>query len=406
MSELLPRLRQTLDVFPSVDRSRPGVLIRDPLGYAESVLSVPQDWVLALACLDGEHTVLDAQAILTRKRGSLVFSDAVSDFVAVLRQHGFLETEEYYRLRAERHREFQERPERRAAHAGGAYPADPHELRQVLDQYLGDTSPPAPDSPSGIIGAAAPHVSPAGGYTCYAATYRRLAALAALRGRTFVILGTSHWGAQGKFGLTCKPFRTPLGQLQVETELVRWLLREGGEAAIEEDYCHAIEHSIEFQCVFLQHIFGTDLKILPILCGPLADTSGEKEPGDSAAERFFGVLGELARSLGDRLFWVLGIDLSHVGRRYGDPFNAVAESGRMLEVAGQDQQRIEMICRGESKKFREALGNRDELKWCGASALYTLLRSVGGVRGQQLRYDQWNIDPESVVSFASLEFFI
>ena len=30
-----------------------------------------------------------------------------------------------------------------------------------------------------------------------------------------------------------------------------------------EDYCHAVEHSIEFQVMFLQSIFGPDIKVLP-----------------------------------------------------------------------------------------------------------------------------------------------
>ena len=34
-----------------------------------------------------------------------------------------------------------------------------------------------------------------------------------------------------------------------------------------EDYCHAVEHSIEFLVVFLQHLFGSDIRILPVLCG-------------------------------------------------------------------------------------------------------------------------------------------
>ena len=29
-----------------------------------------------------------------------------------------------------------------------------------------------------------------------------------------------------------------------------------------EDYCHAVEHSIEFQVVMLQHIYGPKVRIL------------------------------------------------------------------------------------------------------------------------------------------------
>jgi hypothetical protein len=46
----------------------------------------------------------------------------------------------------------------------------------------------------------------------------------------------------------------------------------------------------------------------------------------------------------------------------------------------------------------------DPLRWCGSAALYTFLRAVPRVRGELLRYEQWNIDQESVVSFAALAF--
>jgi hypothetical protein len=50
--------------------------------------------------------------------------------------------------------------------------------------------------------------------------------------------------------------------------------------------------------------------------------------------------------------------------------------------------------------------NGDELNWCGYSALYTFARALPRARGRILRYEQWNIDPQSVVSFASLEFSV
>jgi hypothetical protein len=188
---------------------------------------------------------------------------------------------------------------------------------------------------------------------------------------------------------------------------VGWLEEHGGRAVNREDYCHAIEHSIEFQCVFLQHALGPELKIVPILCGPLDEGPQSRGVAENDQDRecFFGALSELAEKHRDRLFWVLGIDLTHLGRRYGDPFTAVANRGQMADVAEQDRRRLELVCAGDSRGFLELVRvRRDELNWCGYSTLYTFIRAVGKVRGRVLRYEQWNIDPQSVVSFASLEF--
>jgi AmmeMemoRadiSam system protein B len=36
-----------------------------------------------------------------------------------------------------------------------------------------------------------------------------------------------------------------------------------------EDYCHSFEHTIELQMIFLQHLMGANVKVLPILCGSI-----------------------------------------------------------------------------------------------------------------------------------------
>jgi AmmeMemoRadiSam system protein B len=227
-----------------------------------------------------------------------------------------------------------------------------------------------------------------------------------------VILGTSHYGMPEKFGLTRKPYRTPLGTAEVDVELVDRLARKASDAVIMEDYCHAVEHSIEFQVVFLQHAVGPNVRILPILCGPLLDNLRTGRPPDSHADvaRFVDALAELAASEGDRLFWVLGVDMAHMGARYGDGVALTAGEGRMQQVSAQDTARIERLCAGDTEGFvRLVQANQDDLKWCGYAPFYVFLRTMGYVRpnlqGRLLRYDQWNIDAQSVVSFAALEFF-
>jgi hypothetical protein len=48
--------------------------------------------------------------------------------------------------------------------------------------------------------------------------------------------------------------------------------------------------------------------------------------------------------------------------------------------------------------------NHDDLKWCGSSPFYTFLKTAPDARGELLRYEQWNIDERSVVSFAGMAF--
>jgi len=323
--------------------------------------------------------------------------------VGALRESGFLEDETFFRMREAREKAFADSPVREPAHAGSAYPETPEELRHVVDEWMGGkTVPPAAN---GLIGIAAPHVSPQGGYESYRAAYRLLGAQAA--GRTFVILGTSHYGAADKFGLTRKPYSTPWGASETDTGLVEELTRLAPGAVGTEDYCHAVEHSIEFQLMFLQSIFGPKIRTLPILCGSFAQSiyyGGKPEDNDDV-KRFLGALGDIAAREGDRLTWVLGIDMAHMGRRYGDEFDAQADAGEMLEVGDRDRQRMDRIAAGDATGFWELVQqNRDDLKWCGSSPLYTFLKTMPQARGTVERYEQWNIDPQSVVSFAGMSF--
>jgi hypothetical protein len=121
--------------------------------------------------------------------------------------------------------------------------------------------------------------------------------------------------------------------------------------------------------------------------------------------RFLGVLQEIAAREGRRLLWVLGVDMAHMGRRYGDPFAARADEGLMLEVAEKDRARFERIRQGDAAGFWALVQDGgDELRWCGASPLYTFLKAAAPVRAELGRYEQWNIDEASVVSFAALSF--
>jgi len=400
---MLPRLRADLDVMPSSAPEHPGLLLRDPFRYSEAMLVIPPALLGVLGCLDGEHTERQAGELLSRQLGASVPKELLEHLVGTLQTNGFLETEEYFQLRERRHAEFRNLPERPAAHAGLAYPDQSELLRGELDGYFASIA--ARSDGDGLIGLAAPHVSPFGGWQSYAAAYAQLPA--GDNHRTYVVLGTSHYGQAERFGMTRKPFVTPYGTLPVDTELVDWIAARAGDAVIMEDYCHSIEHSIEFQCVFLQHVLGPGVRILPILCGSFFESlsSGRPPETNPTLQRFFDTLGELAEREASRLFWIMGVDLAHIGRRYGDSFEVRAGQGRMQTVRERDMERLERYCRGEAEAFFDLVKpNQDELRWCGYAPLYTFLKAVPAARGSLLHYEQWSIDEQSVVSCAAMRF--
>lgn len=402
MSTTLPRLRLNLDFMPSPVEEKPGLLIRDPYQFSDVTLIIPAALLPALECFDGEQTDLDLRQELVRATGDLEVGELEAHLVQTLSNAGFLEDENYENLREERRRQFAEAPHRDPAHAGSAYPESAGELRSVLDNYMASTEA---TPVSRVLGIAAPHVSPFGGWPCYQAAYSALTPADAER--TFVILGTSHYGEPDRFGLTRKRFRTPYGDASTDSRLVDELAAQSDGAVLMEDYCHAVEHSIEFQVVFLQHLFGPTVRILPILCGSYARSiySGGMPEDQESTARFLGALGNLAAREGDKLCWVLGIDMAHMGRRYGDQMPALADHDEMLSVAARDRRRIESVNAGDAAGFWEQVReNHDDLKWCGSAPVYTFLKALPQARGSLRKYQQWNIDEQSVVSFAGMTF--
>ena len=93
---------------------------------------------------------------------------------------------------------------------------------------------------------------------------------------TVIILGTQHSGYY-KTGLMVKgEWKTPLGQIPIDSELAKEILKQS-DIIIEDDsafngYPHGREHNIEVQIPFLQYaayLAEVDLKIIPIKIGDM-----------------------------------------------------------------------------------------------------------------------------------------
>ncbi|HVY91513.1 MAG TPA: AmmeMemoRadiSam system protein B [Bryobacteraceae bacterium] len=403
MPTVLPRLRNDLDIMPSPVEDRPGLLLRDSLRYSTTILIIPPELIPCLTFFDGERTDRELHEMMYRASGDLRAGEVGDQIAAALAKAGFLEDENFERLREQRQREFAESPARFPAHAGSGYPNGANDLAEIMRRWMaGD---PVPDETAPVAAIAAPHVSPEGGFESYRAAYARLAP--ELRDRTFVILGTSHYGAPDRFGLTRKPYVTPFGEARTDVPLIDELAGAAPNAIGMEDYCHSVEHSIEFQVVFLQSVFGPDIRVAPILCGSFFRSiyQGGMPEDDENVRQFLGTLGEIAARRSSELCWVLGVDMAHMGTRYGNQFEAQADAGEMTRVAERDRQRMERIANGDAPGFWELVReNRDDLKWCGSSPFYTFLRVRPDLRGTVHHYQQWNIDPQSVVTFAGMTF--
>ncbi len=396
--------------MPSPSPEHPGLFIRDPYKYSDAMLVIPPPLVECLQCFDGRQTELDLRAELVRITGELDVSDLQQNLIDTLSNAGFPGGRGDGADAGGAQARIRSRRGTGARACGiGISRRTRRMCNEMMREYMGEEA-----SRHAAAGRPVRHRRSARGVRTeggWQGVSRRLRMMLRPehKDRTFVILATSHYGEPEKFRLTPRK-KLPHASGRCATRYSPGGLagparrRSGVEM---EDYCHSFEHTVELQVIFLQHMLGPDVKILPILVGSFARSiyQGGMPEDDDKVRAFFDVLSELREREGDELFWVMGVDMAHMGARYQDRFAATAGEGEMQEVAERDTQRIERINALDAGGFWELIRERqDDLKWCGSSPFYTFLRTAPKSRGELLNYEQWNIDEKSVVSFAGMGF--
>jgi AmmeMemoRadiSam system protein B len=98
-----------------------------------------------------------------------------------------------------------------------------------------------------------------------------------------VLFGPNHTG-YGSALATMKEgvWQTPFGDVEVDSEFADSIVHESRIIDID-DSAHRYEHSIEVQIPFLQYLYGSTFKIIPI-CFSMQDSSSTKEVGEAVAK--------------------------------------------------------------------------------------------------------------------------
>ncbi len=406
-----PKIRP-VEAFAAEYEGRSVIALRDPQGYTEGMVFVPREALSLLGLFDGEHTLLDIQEAYMRRYGQLLFSEQIRQLVQQLDGYHLLDSPAFGDYKSAVEQAFHQSKVRRASHAGAAYEEQPEALHRQLDALF--TAPQGPGRPEPALrngplqGLIAPHIDLVRGGTAYAYAYKALAE--SEPADLYVVLGVAHAGSEQLFILTEKDFETPLGRVETDRHLVQRLQERCAGDMFADELSHKSEHSIEFQVIFLQHLLADSgpFEILPILVGSFHDLveSGTGPQQHPAISEFTEALRQALQEVRQqrRVCLIAGVDLSHVGSRFGDPQELTPEF--LNRVERQDRQFLQYVLEQDATALFEMI--RDEKDWrkvCGFPALYTFLQLLPESKGELLDYQQW-ADPLSgcSVSFASMAF--
>ncbi len=277
---------------------------------------------------------------------------------------------------------------RRPTQAGAFYEGNAESLkRQIENCFLHELGPgkipkAVKVGPRQVIGLVCPHA----GYMFSGPVAVHAYSKLALDGKpdVVVIFGPNHTGYGSPLAVMNEGFwRTPFGDVEVDGETANQIVHESRIVDVD-DSAHRFEHSIEVQLPFLQYLYGSEFKIVPI-CFLMQDLSSAREVGQAVAK----VLA------GKNAVIIASSDMTHY-----EPQKIAAEKDRSV---------LEAVEAMDEKKFYSTIEAR-RISACGYGpivALITAAKILGAKEAKLLCYKTSGDvigDYSSVVGYAAVCF--
>jgi MEMO1 family protein len=407
----LPRLRP-LDLVTAEWNGERVVCARDYEGLLDGPVIIPLPVVVVALLLDGRRDARAVQVEYARLSGGMLLpSEDLERIVRELDAHGLLDSTGLSARRRAVAEAYRAAPHRGMAHAGTGYPAEAGACAAALARYLGSAD--AADkraasawphvrgtSPRGIL---APHIDFHRGGPTYGRAY---AALQHLPDKVcVVVVGVAHAGSAAPYVLTSKGYETPFGVVDVDRPLLDAVVRRVPFDALAEEPVHRREHSVEFQVLWLSYLMrGRPFTVLPVLTGPLeAHVTNGSPAAVPHIEAFIAAVRDAIAKVNRPVCIVGGVDLSHVGPRFGDQEPVGPALAR--HAADADQAALRHVETGDAEAWwRTVAGDGNRCHVCGLGAIYTVLRLLAPVKGRVVGYSQ-GVDPAGgLVGFSAVLF--
>ncbi len=277
---------------------------------------------------------------------------------------------------------------RRPTQAGAFYESDAESLKTQIEncflQELGPKKYPQVNKsgPRKVVGLVCPHAGYMFSGAVAAHSYYELAQDG--KPDTIVILGPNHTGyGSALSSMNEGIWRTPLGDVEIDVETSNLIVQETRIIDVDEA-AHRFEHSIEVQLPFLQYLYGSEFKFVPI-CFRMQDLSSAVEVGQALAK-------VLAKK---NALVIASSDMTHY-----EP---------QIKAAAKDKSALKAVEELDEKRFYSIIETQN-ITACGYGPITTVITAAKGLgaKGAKLLCYKSSGDVtgdySSVVGYAAVSF--
>ena len=400
-----PVLRRDIQPVATTVKGRQVIVFHDPYHLTDHSIAIDMKALPVLQFLDWKHDLRDIQMIMMKQQGgSIVYISEIESFIEMLDSACLLNSEFFNNKMSRLRDEFGGRQNRLPVHAGKSYAAEPDQLAQFIQDVENNLNQDnlryTRDNITGIL---APHIDIKVAKETYINTYR------CLKGRHYdlvVIFGINHHEQEGLYCVSEKNYVTPYGEIETDRNVISELKRNLPEGTLtSDDFGHMTEHSIEFQTIFLHHYLQGSFSIVAILCGGVHEFIHQKK-NILADERFRGMVNAMKKLMQEgnkHTLIVAGVDLSHIGIKFGDQLPADAI---LPQATSNDKTILSFLARGEPESiFQNAVETQDRYHVCGLPAILLFASLFAEGLADILHFDTYSErETHSAVNYASLIF--
>ncbi|MBW2064293.1 MAG: AmmeMemoRadiSam system protein B [Deltaproteobacteria bacterium] len=280
---------------------------------------------------------------------------------------------------------------RRADFAGSWYPGNRNDCLRAIEEFR-RKSVPCPSSDRGPVGGIVPH---AGWYYSGSIACNVIQCLqAGMSADTVIIFGRHLPPGGDNFIIREGMWATPLGELEIDTELADRLIDEF-TFNVESDARYEPDNTIELQLPFVKFFFP-EVRILPVGVPP---SKNSLRIGERVVE--------IASAL-EKIIIVLGsTDLTHYGYNYGYSPKGTGQKAVEWVKNENDKRIVELMVEMDAEGvIRESARNLNACCSGAAATAMEAARRLGAKKGHKLRYyTSYDVRPDdSFVGYVGIVF--